>query len=124
MLEERLGRRGIAPAERRATVERLERVGVVDDRRFARSRAAAVAGRGRGDAAVRYDLEQHGIDPELIDDALAELAPESERAADLAVRLGGGVRAAQGLSRRGFAEEAVEAALGAEIADTPSAELR
>jgi regulatory protein len=124
MLEERLGRRGVAPAERRATVERLERVGVVDDGRFARSRAAAVAGRGRGDAAIRYDLEQHGIEPALIEDALAQLVPEPERAALLVERLGGGLRAARGLARRGFAEESVEAALGAVIADTPSAELR
>ena len=48
------------PAERRETVERLERAGVVDDARFARARAAALAARGRGDAAIRYDLERAG----------------------------------------------------------------
>jgi len=123
MLEARLERRGVAPAERRAAVERLERVGVVDDGRYAHARAASVAARGRGDAAVRHDLEQRGLAPGLVDDAISALEPEAARAAALVDRLGGGVRAAQALSRRGFSADSVEAAVGALVAEEPWAEL-
>ena len=59
-LERRLEQREIGPAGRAEAVETLQRAGVLDDRRFARSRAAALAGRGYGDAAIRFDLERHG----------------------------------------------------------------
>jgi SOS response regulatory protein OraA/RecX len=119
LLEERLERRGVAPAERRATVERLERAGAVDDRRYAHARAAALAARGRGDAAIRHDLEQRGLAAELVEEAIGRLEPEAARAAALADRLGGGIQAARGLARRGFSEESVESS----VADEPWAEL-
>lgn len=123
LLEERLEAKGIAASERSAALDRLERSGVVDDARFARSRAAALAARGRGDAAIRFDLEAKGVAEELVDDALHDLEPEAVRAASLAQRLGGGMRAARGLERRGFGEDAVESALRAGVAESTSAEL-
>ena len=48
--------------ERAAAVETLERLGYVDERRFAASRAAALAARGYGDEAIRFDLEREGVD--------------------------------------------------------------
>jgi len=124
LLEQRLAGKGVAPAERRAAVERLESAGVIDDARFARSRAASLAGRGRGDAAIRYDLDRHGVAAALVEEALSELAPETVRAESLVRRLGGGQRAARALQRRGFADDAVEAALEASVADPGEAELR
>src|SRR5437764_15495913 len=49
-LEERLRRRrDVAPADREAAVTALRSAGLVDDARFARSRARALADRGYGD---------------------------------------------------------------------------
>ena len=109
-LEERLERRAVPPAERARAVETLTRAGVLDDARFARGRALALAARGYGDAAIRFDLERKGVEAEVAAEALAELEPERDRAVRVAATAGGGVRAARLLARRGFGEEAIEAA--------------
>src|SRR5919201_5502243 len=51
-LEERLERRAVPPAERARAVETLTQAGVLDDARFARSRALALAPRGFGEEAI------------------------------------------------------------------------
>ena len=107
-LRERLEARGVRPAERDEAVGVLERAGLVDDGRFASSRATALAGRGYGDAAIRSDLEQRGVEGGAIEAALGSLEPERERAVREAKRLGGGVRAARGLARRGFDLDALD----------------
>jgi len=109
-LEQRLERRAVPPAERARAVETLTRAGLLDDGRFARSRARALAARGYGDAAIRFDLERQGVDAEIAAEALAELEPERDRALRLAATAGGAARAARLLARRGFGEEAIEAA--------------
>jgi SOS response regulatory protein OraA/RecX len=111
-LEQRLERRAVSPAERARAVETLTRTGLLDDGRFARGRARALAARGYGDAAIRFDLERQGVAAELAAEALAELEPERDRAARLAATAGGAARAARLLARRGFGEEAIEAAVG------------
>ena len=115
-LEQRLERRAVPPAERARAVEALTRAGLLDDARFAHGRALALAARGYGDAAIRFDLERQGIDAELAAEALAELEPERDRAVRVAAAAGGAVRAARLLARRGFGEEAIEAAAG--VAET------
>ena len=51
-----------SPRTRRPTrVETLARVGYLDDERFARDRAAQLAGRGYGDEWIRADLEAQGV---------------------------------------------------------------
>jgi regulatory protein len=107
-LRRRLVDRGVGPAAATETVATLERVGLVDDARFAAARARRLAERGYGDAAVRHDLESRGVGTEVVAEALATLAPESERAVEHARRLGGGARAARALARRGFGEDALE----------------
>ncbi len=99
-------------------LETLERIGYVDDDRFALARAAALAGRGFGDAAIRADLKQHGLVAETIGAALAELAPEPERARALVERLGRTATVANRLARKGFAGESLETAFGGEISGT------
>jgi SOS response regulatory protein OraA/RecX len=111
-LEQRLERRAVSPAERARAVETLTRAGLLDDARFARGRARALAVRGYGDAAIRFDLERQGVDAELAAEALAELEPERDRALRLAATAGGAARTARLLARRGFGEEAIEAAAG------------
>lgn len=113
-LDRRLERAGFTGGERAAAVERLERAGLVDDRRVAVARASALAARGRGDAAIRWDLEQRGVAEELVREALDGLEPERERAAAIVAARGRGPSTARLLARRGFGEDAVETASGAE----------
>ena len=107
-LDARLHDRGAGPAARAEALEALERVGLVDDARVADGRATALAARGYGDAAIRFALEGEGIDPELVDAALAGLEPEAERARALAAGRGGGAKALRWLSARGFDAAALE----------------
>src|SRR5205823_8463707 len=68
-----LERRGVAEREREETVVALRRHGAIDDDRFACGRAAALAERGLGDAAIAFRLERDGIDRELSAAALSTL---------------------------------------------------
>ncbi len=111
-LDERLARAGVDDAGRAEALETLERVGYVDDGRYARSRATALAERGYGDEGIRHLLEQDGLSQAEATEAVAELAPELERAARLVSRLGPGPKTAARLGRKGFGEEAIEAAAG------------
>jgi regulatory protein len=110
-LDERLDARGAGPAERREVLELLERVGYVDDRRFAAGRAAALAARGSGDALIRDDLERRGVAAETIDAALAGLEPESVRAERIVAARGRSAKTARYLAGRGFEEDAVSSAV-------------
>ncbi len=112
-LEAVLERRGVAAGERQAAVETLERLGYVDERRFAESRAAALAGRGYGDEAIRFDLEREGVGAGAASEALATLEPEHERAVALVAGGKDDAKTARRLLARGFSPETVEAALGA-----------
>ena len=102
---------------RAAALATLERLGYVDDRRFATARAEALAGRGHGDAWIRHDLAEHGLDGETVEEALAALAPERERVAAIVDREGPSRRLAARLARKGFGADAVELALEAQFAD-------
>jgi regulatory protein len=106
-LEQRLAGRGVDEGARGAVLARLERAGAVDDRRLAGSRAAALARRGLGDAAIRDDLERRGIDPVLVEEALAGVEPEAIRARELVRERGATPRTARLLTARGFGEDAV-----------------
>jgi SOS response regulatory protein OraA/RecX len=118
-LEERLERSGVPRELRRDVVRALEGAGIVDDRRFATARAAALAGRGYGDAAIAADLDRRGLAADLSAEALAALAPEAERAREAAAERGRGAKTARFLASKGFGEEAIEAALGADFANSP-----
>jgi len=118
-IAERLARASVAPAAVEESLAVLSRAGLVDDARFARTRAASLADRGYGDAAISYDLERQGVGPELIREALEGLELESERAGRLAERRGPGAATARYLAAKGFGEEALEAAAGADFAPDP-----
>jgi len=107
-LAARLDRRGIAPQARDQALETLTRTRLVDDERFAHSRARSLAERNLGDAAIRHDLEQQGIAPELIEEACAGLLPEPERAERVVARRGSSAATARYLARHGFDEDVVE----------------
>jgi regulatory protein len=118
-LRERLAEAGVDPAERDRVVVRLRYEGVLDESRFATNRADTLAGRGKGDAAIRFDLEAQGLPGEVIEAALAELEPERVRAERILMRRGVSPATARLLAGRGFDPEVVEAA----IASSPAAAL-
>jgi regulatory protein len=113
-LELRLAQRGVGQAERRQALETLERVGYVDDERFARTRAEQLAARGSGDALIRHDLEGRGLAPERVEEALATLEPERVRATRIAAQRGRSVKTARYLASRGFDADALEAIVAPE----------
>jgi SOS response regulatory protein OraA/RecX len=117
-----LDRKGISAPEREEAVATLRRHGALDDERFAHARAAALADRGLGDAAIAFRLERDGIEPASIEPALAALEPERDRAVRLAARRGPTVKTARWLAARGFSGESVESAL-AGVADEEGLEL-
>jgi SOS response regulatory protein OraA/RecX len=102
--------------ERVAALEKLERIGYVDDARVAASRAETLAARGQGDEAIRFDLERRGLSAEHVQAALAALTPERERALEVVERLGRSAKTVAQLRRKGFGAEALEAAFGDGIA--------
>lgn len=111
-LEQRLERSGIPRTARVEAMTALRNAGIVDDERFACSRALALAGRGAGDTAIRYDLRRQGLSRELVERALSDLEPESERAARIIAVRGRSPATARFLARKGFGEETVESAAG------------
>ena len=106
-LQERLERRGVGEQARADALETLERVGYVDDGRYAQTRAAQLAARGSGNAFIRHDLEERGVSAAHVEAALAELEPERERAERLVAARGASPKTARYLAARGFDEETV-----------------
>ena len=107
-LDARLERSGIREAERSSTVEAAARAGLVDDARFAETRARQLASRGAGDLLVLSDLERSGIDEATARSALEGLEPEIVRAERIVASRGASTRTLRYLASRGYSEEALE----------------
>jgi SOS response regulatory protein OraA/RecX len=114
-LDARLDRANVAPAARAEAIARLTDAGAVDDERFARSRALALANRGAGDSLVRHDLETRDI--AAVEAAIESLEPEHVRAARLCARRGAGPKTARYLTRKGFSDDAIEASCAEAVAE-------
>ena len=110
-VDARLERAGVDEDERRETLEALQRLGYVDDERFAAARARTLAARGKADEAILFDLRRHGVTAEEAKVALATLEPERARAEAIVAARGPGLATARFLARRGFGADAVEAAV-------------
>lgn len=110
-LRARLRAAGIAPAACEDALDTLATAGIVDDDRFAVTRANALANRGSGDALIRADLAAAGVPNGIAAAALAALEPEHERAVRLVAARGESGATARWLARRGFGADAIEAAL-------------
>ena len=121
-LAARLEQRGVGEAERNQALDTLERLGYVDDARFARSRAEQLAERSSGDALIRDDLERRGLAGEIVELALGALEPERDRAARIAEHRGRSVKTARYLASRGFGEEALDAVVAAEDSEVVGSE--
>ncbi len=116
-LEQRLLRAGFDATACSNALARASDAGYLDDARVALERARRLAQRGASDAAIRAELDRRGVSDEDVAQALAAVAPESERAEELATRLGGGARAARALGRKGYPEDVVERTIRLHIAE-------
>ncbi len=110
-VRELLEDKGFTEDERREAVGSLERLGFLDDKRFALTRAEALARRGYGDEAIRFDLERQGVTGQLTEAAVSSLGPELARAR-AAVGALQGPKAYRRLAAKGFSLESIEAAIG------------
>lgn len=106
-LELRLVRAGVRDGDRASTLERAAHVGLVDDARFAQTRARLLAERGGGDLLILEDLERHGVDETVARTAVSQLEPEPARVARIVDVRGRTPRTIHYLARRGFAEESL-----------------
>jgi regulatory protein len=110
-VERELASRGLEASAREEALETLSRTGLVDDARYAESRARTLAERGAGDALIRHDLAAAGVGEEHMGLALGALEPESERAARIVARRGAGAKTARYLAGKGFSEDVVHAVI-------------
>jgi SOS response regulatory protein OraA/RecX len=112
-IERRLAAAGVDEGRREETIAWLAESGLVDDARLAGKLATALAGQGRSDAAIDARLQREGLARETREAAIARLEPEAARARQLVrtAPAGEARRLAASLPRRGFGEDAVEAAL-------------
>ena len=111
-LEQRLTSAGVPAGARSDALDLLERTGLVDDARVAATRAQSLAERGFGDAAIRFDLEREGVAGGLIEEAIAGLEPEPDRARALVKRGGAAAKTGRWLAAKGFDASTIEDALG------------
>ena len=113
-LLERLEQSGVDRDEAEQVLARLRNEGIVDEARFAAHRAHALAERGKGDAAIRFDLEAQRLPGELVEAALAGLEPERTRVERIVDRRGAAPATARLLVGRGFDSDVVEAVIASE----------
>ena len=130
-----LRRRGVPDEVASELLGRLGEVGLVDDAAFAETVTTSRSQFGmRGRARIRQELQAKGVDRATVEAALAELDPESERAAALALayrrarsmgqldRQVARRRLAGVLARRGYAPGIVAAVVG-EVLNDPAVEF-
>ena len=110
-LERELEARGVSEVQRAEALTTLSRTGLVDDARFAESRARGLADRGAGDRLIRYELEAAGVPLETIEQAIEALEPESERGRRIVERRGASAKTVRYLAGKGFSDDVGSAAV-------------
>ena len=79
-ISRRLSAAGFAEDIVEETLERLERVGLVDDGQFAKAWVGhRSAGKGMGRARIKWELRQKGVSNEVVEEALSAVDGETER---------------------------------------------
>jgi regulatory protein len=117
-VDHELTARGFGVGEREEALATLQRTGLVDDTRFAEQRVASLAARGAGDALIRHDLEAAGVARGVVEDALAGLEHEHERARRIVERRGASPKTARYLAGKGFSNDAIHTVI-ARAGDEP-----
>jgi SOS response regulatory protein OraA/RecX len=85
----------------------LRRTGLVDDERFAQTRAASLASRDAGDALIHARLVEAGVTNDDADTAVATLESEASRARRIVAMRGASPKTARYLYGKGFSEDVV-----------------
>jgi regulatory protein len=81
-LNDAMARRGVPAEVRDRVLDRFDDVGLIDDAMFARMWVESRhAGRGLAKKALAHELRRRGVDSALVEEAVAELAPEQEETA-------------------------------------------
>jgi regulatory protein len=111
-LEARLERAGVPAELVDETTSAAVSVGVVDDGRFAHSRAEQLAARGYGNAAIAARLEAAGVEDDVVRATVEALEPETERARRLAGDVTDPRKAVRRLAMRGFDSDTIEEVAG------------
>ena len=112
----RLTKIGFSDPTVEKTVSRLGELRFIDDCELARTRAQTLAVRGYGDAWIEHDLRGRGLPEDVVESAVAVLAPEVDRVSDWVERHGGdrdARRLLRSLLGRGFRPEDAECVLSA-----------
>jgi regulatory protein len=107
----RLERSGIESEDAELASSQLTQAGYQSDERAAEERARVLAARLQGDLAIRVDLRRRGISEVDVDSALESVEPELTRAEALVRKAGSTEQLARALHRKGFTDDAIEAAL-------------
>jgi SOS response regulatory protein OraA/RecX len=87
------------------------RTALIDDARFATSRASTLADRGAGNERIRHELDFAGVDPEIAEAAIGALESETQRAERIIARRGASAKTARYLAGKGFSDDVVHAAV-------------
>jgi regulatory protein len=95
-------------------VERLVRAALVDDRRYAETRASTLADRGAGNHRIRHELSFAGVENDVAEAVIESLASEAERAQRIVARRGVSAKTARYLAGKGFSDEVVHAVVARE----------
>jgi len=83
-LERALAKREVPEEAAASVLDRMDEVGLIDDASFARDWVASRQQRRHlSRTALRRELQTKGVDRDLIDDALADVAPDDEHTAAL-----------------------------------------
>jgi regulatory protein len=125
-LAEKLKVQGYEPDTVQGVVAELAERGYVNDERYASQYVAMHAARGHGPVRIQRELSQLGLDPALIESAVAGGEDWSQRARELRIRRFGlpqpadwpaKAKQARFLQYRGFSNDHIRAALDSEVSD-------
>ncbi len=120
-LEDKLRRRGYPEAEVAAALDALQEEGLLSHARYAESFVRARVERGQGPLRIGFELRRRGLQPDLIEEALAPYAGEwvARARTEMARRFGASppgdfaerARRMRFLERRGFPAEVIRQAV-------------
>jgi regulatory protein len=125
-LAEKLKAQGYEPETVQGVVDELCERGYVNDERYVQQYVALHAERGRGPQRIQRELSQLGLDPALIESAVAGGEDWAQRARELRIRRFGlqlpvdwlsKAKQARFLQYRGFSNDHIRAALDSEVSD-------
>ena len=110
-IEEHLRARGYSDDDRSRVVGRLLRTELVNDERFAHSRATSLAKRGAGNGLIRARLAEAGVADDLVDGALEAVDGEAARARRIVASRGASHKTARYLYGKGFSDEVIRSVI-------------